>query len=74
MIKHFNKQHNALMAWKVGDSAYITPKLTKNLSTYKWLESFDLCLCQKVGVRSCPLEYVVHDDAVVAVRLAGRTS
>ncbi len=54
------------MVRKVGDSTYVPPKLTKNFSTYKWLELFILCLHQKVGVRNCPLEYVVHDVAVVA--------
>jgi hypothetical protein len=66
VIKRFDEQHKALMARKVGDSTYVPPKLTKNFSTYKWLESFVLCLCQKVGVRNCPLEYLVHDVAVVA--------
>ncbi len=62
----FDKQHKALMARKAGDSTYIPPKLMKNFSTYKWLELFILCLHQKVWVRNCPLEYVVHDDAVAA--------
>ena len=68
VIKHFDEQFKALMARKVGDSTYIPPKLTKNFSTHKWLESFVLCLCQKVGVRECSLEYVVCEvAAVVAV-------
>ncbi len=67
VITCFDKQHKALMARKVGDSTYVPPKLTKNFSTYKWLESFVLYLCQKVGVRDFPLEYVVRDVAVVAV-------
>ena len=54
------------MARKVGDSTFVPPKLTKNFSTYKWLELFILCLRQKVGVCNCPLEYVVCDVAVVA--------
>jgi hypothetical protein len=57
VIKPFDKQHKALMARKAGDFTYIPPKLTKNFSTYKWLELLVLCLCQKVGVRNCPLEY-----------------
>lgn len=68
VIKRFDEQFKALMARKVGDSTYIPPKLTKNFSTHKWLESFVLCLRQKVGVRECPLEYVVREvAAVVAV-------
>jgi hypothetical protein len=66
VLEHFDKQHKALMARKVGDSTYVPPKLTKNFSTYKWLELFILCLHQKVGVCNCPLEYVVCDVAVVA--------
>ncbi len=66
VLKHFNEQHKALMARKVGDSTYVPPKLTKNFSTYKWLESFVLCICQKVGVRNCPLDYVVCDVPMVA--------
>jgi hypothetical protein len=68
VIKRFDEQFKALMARKVGDSTYIPPKLTKNFSTHKWLESFVLYLRQKVGVRECPLEYVVREvAAVVAV-------
>ncbi len=55
------------MARKKGDSSYVPPKLTKNFSMHKWLDSFVLCLCQKVGVRDCPLEYVVCELATVAV-------
>jgi hypothetical protein len=66
VIKRFDEQFRALMARKVGDSSYIPPKLTKNFSTHKWLELFVLCLCQKVGVRECPLEYVVHEVAALA--------
>jgi hypothetical protein len=33
---------------------------------HKWLELFVLCLCQKVGVHECPLEYVVREVAAVA--------
>jgi hypothetical protein len=66
VLKRFDKQHKALMARKVGDLTYVPPKLTKNFSIYKWLELFVLCLCQKAGVRNCPLEYVVCDVAVVA--------
>jgi hypothetical protein len=66
VFKHFDKQHNALMARKAGDSTYVPPKLTKNFSTYKWLELFVLCLHQKVGVRNCTLVYLVRDNAVVA--------
>jgi hypothetical protein len=65
VIKRFNEQHMALMARKAADSTYVPPKLTKNFSTYKWLELFVLCLCQKVGVCNCPLEYIVCDNAVV---------
>jgi hypothetical protein len=66
VFKHFDEQHNALMARKAGDSTYVPPKLTKNFSTYKWLESFVLCLHHKVGVQNCLLEYLVRDNAVVA--------
>jgi hypothetical protein len=54
------------MARKVSDSTYVSPKLKKNFSTYKWLELFVLCLRQKVGVHNCPLEYVVRDVPMVA--------
>jgi hypothetical protein len=67
VIKRFHEQHKVLMARKAGDSTYIPPKLTKNFSTYKWLELFVLCLHQKVGVCKCPLEFVVCDVTVVAV-------
>jgi hypothetical protein len=66
VVKHFDEQFKALMVRKVGDSSYIPPKLTKNFSTHKWLESFVLCLRQKVGVRKCPLEYVVRKVAAMA--------
>jgi hypothetical protein len=54
------------MARRVGDSSYIPPKLTKNFSAHKWLELFVLCLRQKIGVRECPLKYVVREVAAVA--------
>jgi hypothetical protein len=66
MIKRFDEQFKALMARKVGDSFYIPLKLTKNFSTHKWLELFVLCLCQKLGVCECPLEYVVRKVVAVA--------
>jgi hypothetical protein len=66
VLKRFNEQHKASLARKTGDSTYVPPKLTKTFSTYKWLESFVLCLCQKVGVRNCPLEYVVCKIGLVA--------
>jgi hypothetical protein len=66
VIKRFDEQFKVLMARKVGDSSYIPPKLTKNFSMHNWLESFVLCLCQKVGVHECPLEYVVREVAAVA--------
>jgi hypothetical protein len=66
VIKHFDEQYKALMARKVRDSSYIPPKLTKNFSTHKWLESFVLCLRQKVGVHECPLKYVVRKVAALA--------
>jgi hypothetical protein len=67
VIKRFDEQFKVLMARKKGDSSYVSPKLRKNFSTHKWLESFILCLRQKVGVRDCPLEYVVRELATVAV-------
>jgi hypothetical protein len=67
VLKHFDEQHKVLMARKVGDLTYVPPKLTKNFSTYKWLELFVLCLRQKVGVCNCPLESIVLDVAVVSV-------
>ena len=67
VIKQFDEQFKALMAKKKGDSFYVSPKLTKNFSTHKWLESFVLCLRQKVGGRDCPLEYVVRELATVVV-------
>ena len=66
VIKRFNEHHKALMARKAGGSIYVPPKLTKNFSTYKWLELFVLCVCQKDGVRNCPLEYIVCEVTVVA--------
>ncbi len=67
VIQCFHEQHKALLARKVGDSTYAPPKLTKNFSTYKWLELFVLCLCQKIGMHHCPLEYVVRDILAVPV-------
>jgi hypothetical protein len=52
VLKRINEQHKALLARKIGDSSYVSPKLTKTFLTYKWLESFFLCLRQKVGVHN----------------------
>jgi hypothetical protein len=65
VIQRFHEQCKALLARKAGDFTYLPPKLTKNFSIYKWLESVVLCIRQKIGIHHCPLEYAVR--AILAV-------
>jgi hypothetical protein len=67
MIQRFHEQHKDLLARKAGDSTYVPFKRMKNFSTYKWLESFVLCLRQKIGICHCHLEYAVRDVSAVPV-------
>ena len=46
------------------------PKLTKDKQVYKWLESIQQHLSEKIGVRMAPLTYLTRPDvAVPAVML-----
>ncbi len=64
VIKRFLEQWKALMECKKEDVS-LPPKLTKSSPVHKWLESMDLYLEKKVGVRNALLSYLVHLDANV---------
>ena len=41
------------------------PVLSKHQTPLKWIESFKDCLSRKYGIRTCPLLYVIKDNADV---------
>ena len=41
------------------------PTLGKHVTPIKWMESFKDCLFRTFGVRSCPISYVIREDANV---------
>jgi hypothetical protein len=64
VIKQFLEQWKALMERKKANHGQ-PPKLTKNQAVHKWVDSFNLHLSQKVGVRNAPLDYIVRATAAV---------
>ena len=61
-MANFDVQWQALKDLKKQDDPDV-PKLTKSGSIIKWIESFKLHLNEIVGVRNCPLVYVVREQA-----------
>ena len=61
-LANFDVQWQALKDLKKQDNPDV-PKLTKNGSIIKWIDSFKLHLNAIVGVRNCPLLYVVREQA-----------
>ena len=64
-MKNFGEKWKALKTRKEDDKAE-TPKISKDLTTIKWVETFHDHLCRCTGVRNIPLTYVVRPDVVVA--------
>ena len=64
-MKNFGDKWKALKTRKEDDKAE-TPKISKDLPTTKWVETFRDHLCRCIGVRNTPLAYVVRPYVVVA--------
>jgi hypothetical protein len=58
VVKNFVAQWKALMEKKDADVG-LPPMLTKDRLVYKWLESFQQHLSEKIGVRNAPLTYLI---------------
>ncbi len=58
VVKNFVEQWKALMEKKDDDFGQ-PPRLTKDRLVYKWLESFQKHLSEKIGVRNSPLTYLI---------------
>ena len=61
-LANFDVQWQAMQELKKQDDTDV-PKLTKSGSIIKWIESLKLHLNETVGVRNCPLVYVVREQA-----------
>ena len=59
VVKNFVEQWKALMEKKDADVGQ-PPRLTKDKLVYKWLESFQQHLSEKIGVRNAPLTYLIR--------------
>ena len=63
-MKNFGEQWKSSKISKEEDKAE-TLKISKDLPTIKWVETFRDHLCSCIGVRNIPLVYVVRPDIVV---------
>ena len=59
-LKEFNVEYEAIIKLSKVDKPEV-PKITKNTTPLRWLESFKDALFRTFGVRDCPLLYVVRE-------------
>ena len=64
VLKDFYVEWEAIVKLSKEDKPEI-PKLSKNMTPLRWIESFKDCLYRAFGVRNSPLSYVICEDAVV---------
>lgn len=64
VVQRFHEEWKAILERKKKDDPP-TPKLSKGVAVYKWLESFRNHLNSVVGVRNAPLSYVIRDEVAV---------
>jgi hypothetical protein len=69
VIKSFVEQWKVLLEKKNADVGP-PPKLTKDKIVYKWLESFDQYLLDKIGAHYMPLTYMTRTDVATPVNAA----
>ena len=69
VVKSFVEQWKALLEKKKADVGQ-PPKLTKDKLIYKWLESFEQYLSDKIGVRNAPLTYLTRPTVAAPALLA----
>jgi hypothetical protein len=68
VVKSFVEQWQALLEKKKADVGQ-APKLTKDRVIYKWLESFQQYLSDKIGVRNGPFTYLTSPQVATPVLL-----
>ena len=68
VVKSFVEQWQALLEKKKADVGQ-APKLTKDRVIYKWLESFQQYLSDKIGVRNGPFTYLTRQQVARPVLL-----
>lgn len=66
VLANFDVQWRALKELKKRDEPDV-PKLTKGLTIIKYIESLRVHCMEVVGVRNCPLAYLLRDDKVPPV-------
>jgi len=69
VVKSFTEQWKALLEKKKADVGQ-PPKLTKDKLIYKWLESFEQYLSDKIGVRNAPFTYLTRPTVTAPALLA----
>ena len=73
VVKNFVEQWKALMEKKDADVG-LPPRLTKDRLVYKWLESFQQHLSEKIGVRTTPLTYLIRPLVAAPAALLPRAN
>lgn len=71
VVKNFTEQWKALLEKKDADVG-TPPKLTKDRHVYKWLESFQQHLSEKIGVRNAPYTYLIRPEVAVPALMLPR--
>lgn len=66
VLKDFNVEYEAVIKLAKEDKPEV-PKITKNTTPLRWIESFNDCLFRTFGIRDCPLSYVVREESEPAV-------
>ena len=64
-LSFFEASWKALEDLKDGDSDNKLPILTRNFPIDRWIESYSNYADQRIGARTCPLSYVLREEAVV---------
>ena len=73
IVKSLVEHWMALMEKKKSDIGQ-PPKLTKEKPIYKWLESLDQYLSDKIGARDAPLQYLTRENVAVPAILPPRAA
>ena len=64
VLKDFNIEHEAITKRAKIDKPDV-PKITRNTTPLRWIESFNDCLYRTFGIRDCPLSYVTRANNIV---------
>ena len=73
VYKNFVEQWKALMEKKGADVGQ-PPRFTKDKLVYKWLESFQQHLSEKIGVRNAPLTYLIRPTIAALAAMLQRAA